>query len=385
MTNSPIYTEIAGLVCTDVIEAEGIDEPRGGDIKTDDVARPGQDYGSVYHMGRNPRTWTANFRFLTEADLDEFMDYVNNAPEDTEFYPRRSDRSVYMKFCHAEILKPMEAKIGGVWTTFYKAKATIKSRESWMHGPEKGIPFTTNAATGSYAVLTNSGHMKAGLDYLYISGNLNTSVGYRIISPGGNQSDRQLALADFLMGEDAFEVDRWGRVRHTFRAPLAVTTYANLQADLLGSTYCSGGSITSQILTIGNSGKLILPFSGPLPISEENPYIELYVTALTGTPAIKAGVLANLSDLAIITTSLHVGYNKIYIPGYAGTGNLYFGIICGASDSISLSALTGMVNRYIAKSSMPLIDIDEAVWMQVYGSGATFDQLYLSYRDLFWM
>lgn len=187
------------------------------------------------------------------------------------------------------------------------------------------------------------------------------------------------------MAEDAFEVDRWGHVRHTYRAPLAVTTYANLQSDLWGSSYCSGGSITSQILTIGNSGKLIMPFSGPLPVSGENPYIELTITAITGTPAIKAGVLADLSDLAVISTSLQLGYNKIFIPGYIAKTDLYLGIVCGASDSISVSALTGVVNRYIAKSSMPLIAVGETVQVQVSGSGSTVDQLYLSYRDLFWM
>jgi hypothetical protein len=385
MTNTPIYTEISGLEVTDVIEAEGLDEPKGGDLKTDDIARPKYDYGSIYNLGRNPRTWTANFRFLTEEDLDEFMDYCNNAVVDAEFFPRRSDRAVYMAFCHAEILKPLEAKIGGVWTTFYKARATIKSREPWMHGPDQGIPFTTNAATWTYAVLTNSGHMKAGLDYLCISGNMNTNVGYHILPPGVLQEDRNIFLASWLLGEDAFEVDRWGHVRHTYRAPLAVATYAQIQADLWGSTYCTGGSVASHILTIGNSGKLIMPFAGPLPISGENPYIEIYVTTITGTPSIKAGVADDMSDLTVVSTALKVGYNKIYIPGYIGHGDFFAGIVCGVSDSISMSALKGVVNRYIAKSSMPLIDVGETAWMQVYGNGSTFDQLYLSYRDLFWM
>jgi len=385
MTNSAIYTEIAGLVVTDVIQAEGIEEPNGGDLKTDDIARPRYAYGSVYNLGRNPRTWVANFRFLTEEDLDTFMDYCNNAVVDAEFFPRRSDRAVYMAFCHAEILKPEEAFLNGVWTTFYKAKATIKSREPWMHGPDQGIPFTTNVATWTYAILTNSGHMKAGLDYLYISGNLNTNVGYHIIPPGVVQSDREVLLASWLLGEDAFEVDRWGHVRHTYRAPLAVATYAQIQADLWGSAWCSGGSVTSQILTIGNSGETWMPFAGPLPISGENPYIELYVTAIMGSPAIKVCTSSNRSDIATVTTSLKLGYNKIYIPGYIGHGDFFTGIVCGASDSISVSALKGVVNRYIAKSSMPLIDVDETAWMQVYGGGSTFDQLYLSYRDLFWM
>lgn len=385
MTNHPLYTEIAGLICTDVVQAEGIDEPKGGDLKTDDIARPKYDYGSVYHEGRNPRTWTANFRFLTEEDLDEFMDYCNNALVDMEFFPRRSDRGVYMASCHAEILKPEEAKIGGVWTTFWKARVTVVSREAWMHGADQGIALALNVAIPASVTLTNAGHMKAGLDYLYISGNLNTGVYYRLIPVGGNQNDRYLLLATKLMAEDAFEVDRWGHVRHTYRAPLAVTTYATLQSDLWGATYCSGGSITSQILTIGNSGKLIMPLSGPLPVSGENPFIELTITALTGNPSIKAGVLSDLSDLATITTSLQVGYNKIYIPGYLAKTDLYFGIVCGVSDSISISALKGVVNRYIAKSSMPLIAVGETVQAQVgNATGATVDQLYLSYRDLFW-
>ena len=92
-----------------------------------------------------------------------------------------------------------------------------------------------------------------------------------------------------------------------------------------------------------------------------------------------------MSDLTVVSTALKVGYNKIYIPGYIGHGDFFAGIVCGVSDSISMSALKGVVNRYIAKSSMPLIDVGETAWMQVYGNGSTFDQLYLSYRDLFWM
>ena len=398
MTNSPLYTEIYGLICTPVVQAEGIEEPKGGELKTDDIARPRWDYGSSYHQGRTPRTWTANFRFLTEEDLDEFMDFVNNAPEGVEFYPRRDDRCAYVKFCHAEILKPEEAKIGGVWTTYYKAKATIKSIEPWVYGPVQGIPFDyqpdTYITLPQTASLQNDGIKESGLDYLMVSGGYSASLGYTDnllirLTPGTSTSetDKQIILCSTMMRADAFEVDRWGHVLHSY-ASIFDKTYANLQIDLWGSSYCSGGSIAAQILTIGNIGKLIMPFSGPLPISGENPYIEIYVTALSGAPSIKAGVLSNLSDLATVTTTLQLGYNKISVPNYQGKTDFYMGIVCGASDSISLSSLKGCVARYIAPSLIPVEDPGQSFVMRVEDASTSnhlITALKADYRDVFWM
>ena len=388
MTHHVIYTEIAGLICTDVVRADGLDEPKGGDIKVDEVIRPGCDFGSVYRSGRKPRTWTANFRFLTEEDLDEFMEYANQEhPEDLEFYPRRSDRSVYIAVCHAEILAPEDASIGGVWTTFWKARATIVSREAWTYGADQYLfnqPAVALPAVS--AAITNNGHKASGLDYFGAAGGYfgeyvtDLSVRFTPLT-SSVELDKQILLCDQMMVNDAFEIDRWGNVRHTYENLLACT-YGRLQTDLWGSTYCSGGSIGAGILTIGNSGKVIMPFSGPIKISGENPFIEIYVTALTGTPAIKAGVLANLSDLAIISTSLQLGHNKVFIPGYVGETDLYFGIVCGASDSISISSLKGSVHRYIAESQIPKEDPGDTFVMRVDGAGC-FGMLVATYRDLF--
>ena len=389
MTNSEIYTEIFGLICTDVVQASGMNEPKGGDLKVEEIARPMYDYGDVYHGGRNPRTWTVDFRFLSEEDLDTFMDLVNNAPEDAEFYPRRADRCVYLKFAHAEILKPEEAWINGVWTTFYKARATIKAREAWVYGPDQWLfPYQQNVSLPQISTtFTNNGHRASGLDYLGVMGggysDYIQNLKFRLTPPGSSvETDKQISICSKMMRNDLLEVDGWGNVRHIYGNTFGCT-YARLQGDVWGSTYCSGGSINSNLLTIGNSGKLIFPMMGPLPL-RGNPVIEPYVTAITGSPAIKWGQLSNLSDLATVTSSLKVGRNIIHLPDCRGLTDIYFGIVCGSSDSITLSSIYAETYRYLAESQVPKEDPGDSFVARLEGTGTARSTL-ASYRDLFWV
>jgi hypothetical protein len=130
-----------------------------------------------------------------------------------------------------------------------------------------------------------------------------------------------------MMTDDIFEVDRFGNVKHSYENNFDCT-FSKLQSDLIGATYCAYCSISDEKLTISGEGRCVFPFYGPLPLSAERPYLDLDVVSIGEyAPKIVAGVLSDLSDLAEIVTDLHIGMNRVKIPGYEGQGDFFMGFI----------------------------------------------------------
>ena len=149
-----------------------------------------------------------------------------------------------------------------------------------------------------------------------------------------------------------------GDVWHSFDAQLISLPVLSLDVH----NKISGGSITSEVLTLDNSDYIMIPFYGPLPISGEPgaAFLELTVDALTGDGAtIWMAKETDLSDIEEIDDDLVVGQNTIYIPDVAGEEHLAFGVKAAAAGSVAISALNGMVKRYIAPSQIPYADPDE--------------------------
>ncbi len=328
----PPYCEIHGLVCTDQISSVKVD---GADRKLDTQAIAGRRTGEILDAGRNPREITLMARFLTEEDLDEFIGHVNSAPEDCEAYPFRNDRCVYVKMAQAFVYDSEVACFRGQTSFLHRAKAILHTRESWMYGEEKGARYESTRAMPVAANLEHEGTVEdlpvldkltARGQFKYISGNKWTENLKLIFTPTGGNA-RELLLCTKMMRNDLFEIDRFGNVQHSYENDFNCDI-SSLQTDLYSATYLAYCTITNEKLTISGAGRCIFSFYGPLPISAEPPYLDLDIASLgTRTPKIVAGTLSDLSDLEEIEAELHVGENRIHIPGYEGQDDFFVGFI----------------------------------------------------------
>lgn len=400
MTTISPYVEINGFVLTGVYPGQparlhvtysGLVTPSAGGIKVDEYNYPWRNYATALNSGRQLRKYTVEVASMVRADLDLFLDAVNNAPLDSEFYPESSDRCGYIQIAHAEITKPSMASYNGVWGWWYKALAEITVRGAWMYGPDQGQTLVSNKTIPVTSAFTNNGNLPAGIDYMLAAGGYNTgyikNLTINSYVTNSNETQGSILLCSQMMRNDRLEVNRWGEVRHQYSTNFPMI-YSELQNDFMGGSsyvnYGSGGSIGLNALHIGNSGKIIFPFKGPLPASLP-PYLEVWVTSITGTPLVETGNLADLSDLPGISQTLKLGYNKIYLWLQVGQQDIYFGIVTGASDAITISSIKGQVNRYIAPSSMYLVDPGTTFNFAISSSGGTLlSQLEYNYRDLLW-
>ena len=396
------FIQINGLQCGDLI-AYGGRVDSGGDLSLDNVPSPFQEIASIYRKGRNPRKWVYRTKPLSDTDLDTILSEVNSAPKGSEFYPSRNDRSVYIDRCWANVIDPKEGGLPGGWQNASIAEITIISREPWLYGPQQGLLTAQNVTLPAVsALLTNNSNLQKngntndeistnnGLDYLQASGKYDGTLGYVQnlscrITPGSSsvELDKQILLCSKLMANDIFVLDRYGNVEHSYESYFA-QTYAGLQQDLQGATYCSGGSIAAAILTIGNNGKIIFPCLGPLPLKRV--FLQIDVTAITGTPTIQIGYASALSDLAAITFTPVLGTNLIQIPFSIGATDVFFGVVCGASDAISLSHVLTKADRYVAPSAIKGVDPTSTFRIRVENSGGygVLQSLQATYRDIFW-
>lgn len=326
----PPYCEIGGLVCTEQVSSVDLD---GADLDVSTQALAGKRYGEITDKGRNPRKITVKTRFLTEEDLDEFIAHINSLPEDCEAYPFRDDRCCYVKKAYAVVSSPEPATICGEYTTFFRGKAILHTREPWMYGIEKGLRYETQQALPATSSLEHEGTVE-GLtsidkiccrgDYVYGSG-YTEDLALTFTPTGG--SARILQLCEKMMRSDLFEVDRFGNVEHSYGNDFDCDISA-LQADLHGATYLAYCSIADGKLTVSGEGRCIFPFYGPIPISAEKPYLNFVVTSIGAyAPRIMAGRESDLSDLAEIDANIHIGENVIRIPDYEGEGDIFLGFI----------------------------------------------------------
>jgi hypothetical protein len=400
MTTTP-YIEINGLILTPSaagpeglhVTHSGCVTPSGGALKIDEYNYPWRNYATALHGGRQLRKYRVEVASFTRSDIDEFCDYVNNAPIDSEFYPESSDRCCYIQSAHAITTKPALAShpVTGAWTWHYKAEAEIVVRGAWMYGPDQGLPLTVDVDLWAGQAFTNNGVLPAGLDYLLASGDYQsaqyvTNFGVRTWIDSIFELQGDLTLCSKLMRNDRIEFNRWGEVNHQYETDFPMT-YSDLQIDLQGATYMdygSGGSIAHEALHLGTNGKILMPFWGPLPVAE-NPYVELWCNYIAGTPVVQCATQSDLSDLAGWSASLHLGYNKVYIPYMVGETNTFFGITTNVSSAITINRIKGYVKRYIAPSSIYLVDPGETFTINITGGGGLkLKQLEYYYRDIFY-
>ena len=381
------YCAVWDYDISDVVYTDGVTSSNGG-AGVEEITVPGRSYGDVRSKGRQPKRYRIRARSWDRAELEILARTLNTCPEDSEFYPYDAERFGIIASCHGGV-KAVDLVRGG--KNFYEVEGEIVCREAWLYGPDQGldiqwdtvIPWTSEA-------LTNNGHERSPIGYMQCSGariaTYTEDLSVRI-TPGTSSAehDRELVLCDKMLRGDILEMGWRGEVYHTFDALLQSLPILSL--DVHGKV--SGGSITSGVLTLDNSDYIMIPFHGPLPISGEPKaaYLELTVDALTGDGAtIWKALETDLSDIEEIDhDDLVVGENKIYIPDVAGEEHLAIGVKATAAGSVDISALKGMVKRYVAPSKIPCADPDEVFKIRVEcTAGERLDFLHVCYNDRFW-
>lgn len=388
MTETSPRCIIHGYDFTSIVYAEGVD-PSGGAIGIDEIQVPGRQCADIGIKGRGLRKYKIRARSTDRDEIETFLQEVNNAPVDAEFYPMDAERCGLIASAYATI---RSLKMWGAGKIFYEADAEIVCREAWLNGPAKGIDFTRYPAIPSISpTLTNEGHERSPISYFQASGDLasgNYVEGLTVrITPGTSteEHDRELVLCDKLLRDDIFEMGWRGEIKHTWTMNTG-KTWDEISRDLHRKTF--GGAKSGNILTLSNGDYIMIPFHGPLPITGDSDaaYLEFEATSVGGDVVCCVAQEPSLSDFTFVDhEDLVVGINKIYIPDLAGAEHAAIGIMAKAGGSISLSSLTGSVKRYIAPSKIPAADPDESFKIRVESTlGPVLKFLQATYYDRYW-
>lgn len=381
------YCAVWDYDISDVVYTDGVTSSNGG-AGVEEIVIPGRSYGDVRSKGRQPKRYRIKARSWDREELEILARTLNTCPEDSEFYPYDAERFGIIASCHGGV-KAVDLVRGG--KNFYEVEGEIVCREAWLYGPDQGLEIQWNTALPWISeLLSNDGHERSPIGYMQCSGaRTNTyteDLSVRITRGSSSaEHDRELVLCEKMLRGDILEMGWRGEVWHTFDAELLSLPILSLDVH----DKISGGSITSGVLTLKNSDYLMIPFYGPLPINGDPKaaYLELTVDALTGDGAtVWMATETDLSDIEEIDhDDLAVGQNTIYIPGVAGEEHLAFGIKAAASGSVDISAMKGMVKRYVAPSKIPYADPDEEFKVRVEcTAGDRLRFLHVCYNDRYW-
>ena len=373
------YVQIFGLDFTSIMDGEDSMSGSGGGRKVDEYSLPEWKRAYTSDAGRVAKTWSGEVHSATLQDIKDFLQEVNRAPSDSEFYFMDSDLCYYASLASAGFRKPMPYL--GNTANYYQADFEVTCNEPFAFGARQGLLYDDDVGLPSVsAALTNEGTEVNTLDYLAASGSYSPALGYtddlKLIV-----NDYELALCAQLMGHDLFELSRWGEVSHSYQLNFS-RPYETLQTDLGGSAFCYGGTQDADSLTLTN-GSLMFPFAGPLPISE-SPAPELDVHIESGTWEVYQAFAGDLSDVSLVDVSVSKGHNVISISDCDGQSFVAFGL----KGSGVITDCKATVKRYMAESEMPEIEVDDTFTIEVSDgsySNHALESLIAVYRDKFWL
>jgi len=383
------YCAIHGYDFSSLIHAEGR-EPSGGALGVEEIQVAGRNYADVRSKGRAVKKYRIKtIKTKDREAIETFLQEVNTAPEDAEFYPFDAERFGLIASAHAYLTSSMALE-----KNLYEAIAEITCREAWLYGADKGIAFANDVALNAVSdLLTNEGQEQAPISYMQASGDYVSSAYVEDLSvritPGSStaEHDREMILCDKLLRDDIFEVGwRKKEVIHSYETDFS-KLWSEIALDIHSKT--SGGSITGEVLTLDNSDYMMIPFYGPLPVSGSSGAVslELQVDALAGDGAtVWYALETDLSDIIEVDhDDLVVGLNTIYIPDLEGRGHVAIGIKAAASGSVALSNLKGTVKRYVSPAKIPWADPGEEFKIRVEKTAGTqLSFLEVAFNDRYW-
>jgi hypothetical protein len=358
----------------------------GGDINLSKFSLPDIGFADMVEEGREIVTFSFEMLADTRSEIEEIVAAINTAPKEVEFYPRDSDRCVYATYAHAT--RPSTMNVLGNTTQYYSSTVEVYCRAGEQFGDEEGSNGIVIEPTLPYetATLTNSGHYAAPVDYIYMSGYYDPILEYaddlKLVI-----GEQELALCNQLLRGDDWKLDRYGNVEHTYFTNFP-KIYLEQQRDIGGEVYCNygtGGSVAYEAFWMGNSGTLMMPFHGPLPVKED-PYLEIVLSRAVGSPKAMYAFNPDLSDAVEVDFDLKVGLNKVWIPECDGQGFVAFGIQTDENASCTVSSIYGEVNRYVAIDAIPMVDPAEDFTIKIMCgefSVHKLSKLQIAYRSAF--
>lgn len=377
MTTSEQYAQIHGLDLTSVITPD-VSASDGGERDVDEESYPGWNRARVRDKGRKAVTYSGLCKSTNPEDIETVIAEFNNAPQDCEFYPIDPDRCIYAAAASARF-----SKVEGTAesTNYIHANFKVTTREPFCYDARQGLLHAMDVALpATSAAITAGGTEDNTVNYLLMSGDLIDGVYTKNVYLTVNGWYKLLITK--LMHKDNFELSRWGEVIHSYRINWFETpTFSYLQKDLWGSTYCYGGSIANERLTMAN-GRLMFPFAGPLPVADTPPpKLEFFL--VSGSPTIRRVYSADLLDYDVLDIDLVQGHNTIEIPECDGHSFISFGLY----GSFVVSDVYAEVHRYLAESELPKIKPRDVFTICV-SDGATSNhsmrRLIADYRNKFW-
>lgn len=358
------YMAFHGLILS-AVDREGA-AGSGGGLNIVQTSGPGMSGAVVYEQGREMEVYNFSIHSTDRDTIEQLIAEVNGAPEDVEFYPFDAERRAIVAKCHATRPKITCLMISGTKTNQYHADITLYCRSDALYGPAQGIPFARDVDLPQAVVLTNEGAEKETLEFLMASGAYDATKGYTadLSIMVGYES---VLLCAKMMRDDRFVLDRQGNVEHSYSTHFP-KLYTALQTDLHASAhvdYGTGGSCAFESFVLGNSGKLMIPFYGPLQInSDQPPSLRFTVEEMSGEPDVSVAYDSGLLDLeAIDTEPIEIGENFVEVPDCAGHSYVAIGLTTDASSTLELSSLEAICRRYVPE--MPYVEPGDQFVMQI--------------------
>lgn len=388
MVSTPT-TQIYGLDITDAIGYDSI-EPNGPSPKISDFPSSSFPYPSSSYGGISNSLYKFNLLTgvaLSIDELKEIISEVNNAPEGGELFPFDADHSVYIQKASSTRMKPKTAFVSGVPQNIFESTLTVYTTDNYLYGPNQILYSGLYTTLPQISTMTNAGTEPSGPDYIVLSGYKDTSTNRYTSGVSIGIDDYSLTVIDKMAQNDLLIVDRFGHITHKYETDFGLL-YSELQKDFHGSDYVNygtSGTIAHEAFYMYSDAKLLFPSYGPL-LAFSTPFVELEVSALTGTPTISYAFIDDLSDIEEVSTEIELGYNKIYLPDCQGKGTMFIGVTTDDSSTITLESFNAEVMRDVSREEMPSIDpgesgtftIDENDW----SSGAV-NRMEVHYRDVF--
>lgn len=375
------YVQIFGLDFSDIMDGEDSMQASGGGRKIDEYSLPEWKRAYTSDGGREAKKWSGEVFSTTLQDIKDFLQEVNRAPPDSEFYFMDSDLCYYASLASAGFTRPSQHLRGTPnFANRYHADFEVTSNEPFAFGARQGLLYDDEVALpATSTTLTNSGTEVNTIDYVAASGFFDG--GYYTKDLKLTVNDYELPLIAQMMAHDMFELSRWGEVEHSYQVNFN-RPYETLQSDLWGSSFCYGGSMDADSLTL-SSGQIMFPFTGPLPISESPPpTLDFHVES--GTWEVYQAFAGDLSDIELVDVSVTRGHNVISIPDCDGLEFAAFGL----KGSGAITDCKATVKRYLAESELPEIEVDDDFTIAVSDgsySNHMLSSLIADYREKYWL
>ena len=373
------YAQFHGLDISMELDRDGM-ESGGGNRNVDSYSLPGWKRAEVTDEGRDATTYSGEIHSYEVADIQAIVSEFNRSPEDVEFYPFDNVYHVYAATASARYARSLACVRNAADANYYHGNFEITCRGPFKFDARQGLLHDTAVSLPAYSYsIVAEGDDGNTINYLMLSGDYTDKYTKKVYL---TLNKSWILLINQLMRRDCFELSRWGEVCHSYTVNWRdLATYAQLQTDLWGSTFCTGGVLGDDLLTF-TSGHIMFPFAGPLPCADSPPpKLEFYLES--GSVTVYRAFASDLSDKEIVDVTTTAGHNSIEIPGCDGHSFVSIGLY----GTFSVTDLYAEVHRYLAESELPTVNSGDTFYITIAdceNSNHSLKHLIADYCNKFW-